>query len=329
MALPVAVNAAAGVPLAVQLKEQVRWLIALGELRPGDRLPPVQELAEGLRINRNTVAQAYADLAAEGFLVARQGQGTFVADSEAVRRAVQQAALAHLVDDALERARTLGYTPDEFARAARARAAVQQALRRQRRALFVECTWPEVERHTRQLAEELGITIDGVHLDDLRRDREGFRRRAREVDLVITTLFHAEEVERIAGPEVEVVAVGAGFELHFLRALAQLPRGSRVCIACLDRGRATRMRRLLVDAGVHHLDLEPVGLDEERLAQVLRQSDAVFVSQAAYQEAPHLFRGPKVLTYQLILDRAGIEMLKARLAEREAALLRRRRSRGR
>lgn len=66
-------------PINRQITDAVRLLIASGELPVGAQLPSVRGLAQQLALNHNTVARAYADLAADGWLVARQGLGQFVA----------------------------------------------------------------------------------------------------------------------------------------------------------------------------------------------------------------------------------------------------------
>ena len=66
------------VPIYLQIVDQVRRLIALGALRPGDRLPPVRDLAAQIRINRNTAARAIQELEREGVVRTQVGQGTFV-----------------------------------------------------------------------------------------------------------------------------------------------------------------------------------------------------------------------------------------------------------
>ncbi|NEC25042.1 winged helix-turn-helix transcriptional regulator, partial [Streptomyces sp. SID8111] len=62
------------------LTDALRDAIRTGRLAPGTRLPSSRALAADLGIARNTVADAYADLVAEGRLTARQGSGTHVAD---------------------------------------------------------------------------------------------------------------------------------------------------------------------------------------------------------------------------------------------------------
>jgi len=75
------IDAASAVPIYAQVVEQIRTLVALRALRPGDQLPSVRELATSLRINRNTAAKAYQLLESTGVLETRAGQGTFVADN--------------------------------------------------------------------------------------------------------------------------------------------------------------------------------------------------------------------------------------------------------
>jgi len=66
-------------PLAVQLAQQLRWLIVRGQASVGDRLPPVRELADELGINMHTVRAAYQDLSRAGLITSRPGAGTAVA----------------------------------------------------------------------------------------------------------------------------------------------------------------------------------------------------------------------------------------------------------
>ena len=66
-------------PLVRQIADGIRRAIARGEVEVGDQLPSVRGLAKQLTVNPNTVAKAYAELTAEGWLDSRQGLGLFVA----------------------------------------------------------------------------------------------------------------------------------------------------------------------------------------------------------------------------------------------------------
>ena len=101
-------------PIGRQIVDAVRMKIATGELAAGDQLPSVRGLAQQLTINPNTVAKAYAELATEGWLEARQGMGLYVAaprqrlsDDERERRLDD--AIGRFVNDVIQ----LGFPPDE------------------------------------------------------------------------------------------------------------------------------------------------------------------------------------------------------------------------
>lgn len=72
-------NPANGVPIYLQLKEQIMHACETGALRPGDSLPGMRALAESLVVNPNTVARVYRELEQEGVLELRHGVGAFVA----------------------------------------------------------------------------------------------------------------------------------------------------------------------------------------------------------------------------------------------------------
>jgi GntR family transcriptional regulator len=112
-----------GVPVYLQLKEQVLHAISRGRLKPGDQLPTVREVAVNLTINPNTVNRAYAELEREGLLNSRRGRGTFV--SEAGKRAdvsAQETRLADIARRALGEARSYGFVPKDVLRAVAAAA---------------------------------------------------------------------------------------------------------------------------------------------------------------------------------------------------------------
>jgi GntR family transcriptional regulator len=79
-----------GVPVYRQIANQVKRMVAMGRLRPGDELPAIRVLAEQLVINPNTVVHAYEELEKEGVVAGRHGSGTYVTES-APRRAPSEA----------------------------------------------------------------------------------------------------------------------------------------------------------------------------------------------------------------------------------------------
>jgi GntR family transcriptional regulator len=90
-------------PIYVQIVDEVRRAMVVGTLAPDAPLPSVRQLAVELRVNPNTVSQAYRELEREGLAYVRRGQGTFVAASRAngtERRALAGAVAARALRDA-------------------------------------------------------------------------------------------------------------------------------------------------------------------------------------------------------------------------------------
>ena len=109
----------ASVPLHEQIKEQIVGMIHAGQLKAGDQLPPMRALSVELHVNVNTVAHAYRELDAAGFLATRRGEGTFVADlpGEAEMLLVRERKLQSLVSRLFVDAQRLGYSPAELEQA--------------------------------------------------------------------------------------------------------------------------------------------------------------------------------------------------------------------
>jgi GntR family transcriptional regulator len=107
-------------PIYVQVAEEIKALIARGELAQGAQLPPVRQLASDLGVNLNTVATAYRELQAEGLLNIRHGAGAVVASrtardkSEEELRKPLRAALTGLVLAGLPRVEIMNLVQSEL-----------------------------------------------------------------------------------------------------------------------------------------------------------------------------------------------------------------------
>jgi GntR family transcriptional regulator len=75
-------DASSGVPLYLQLKQQIIQRIIQGEWEPGHQLPTVRQLAVDVSINVNTVSRVYQEVERDGFIRTQQGKGTFVRQSD-------------------------------------------------------------------------------------------------------------------------------------------------------------------------------------------------------------------------------------------------------
>ena len=110
-------NPSLGVPIYLQLMEQVKHAIETGALRAGEQLPGMRPLAEELVINPNTVAKAYRELEHEGVIELRHGAGAFVsANARAKKTTDKLRAAQSIVAAAVERLHGRGITDEEIRR---------------------------------------------------------------------------------------------------------------------------------------------------------------------------------------------------------------------
>ena len=104
-----------GVPVYRQIIDQVLGGIAAGNLKPGDQLPTVRQLAVDFAINPNTVVRAYRELEIREVLATQQGTGTFITDKKAEKNEIErQRRVAQLSGELLAKAGAEGITLQEF-----------------------------------------------------------------------------------------------------------------------------------------------------------------------------------------------------------------------
>jgi GntR family transcriptional regulator len=104
-----------GVPVYLQIVNQVKYLVAAQRLTPGDALPSVRKLAEQLVVNPNTVARAYRELESAGVLTTRRGAGVYVSDNGSpLARGEQTRILTERIDVLLAEARQMNVDLDSL-----------------------------------------------------------------------------------------------------------------------------------------------------------------------------------------------------------------------
>lgn len=288
-----------------QLRAQLRYRILAGELRRGDRLPPVRRLARFLRVNRNTVAQVYRRLEVEGFLATAGRRGTFVR-----RRSPLTPTFALLLDRVLAEAEREALSAADLQTLLTMRAR-PRPLRL--RLGFVECNTADLTYFRRLVEAEVGGGVRPILLDRL-------PRAARGCDLLITTFFHLEAVRRLA-PDREVIGLVALPDFRTLEEVARLPRRTRVALVCATEEGVRSKARSLRAVGLRRPRLRTATLGEE--AELRRAlADAEVLLAAPKVIARLRGRIPsrlRVVPFASILSDGAAALLRERLAAAEAA----------
>jgi GntR family transcriptional regulator len=115
LSVPLSLDNSSGIPLWLQLRNRLIYLITSGHFRKGDRLPTVRNLAVELGINFNTVSKVYRDIERDGYIASRQGAGTFVSDEYTRREGVAVTETDLVIDEFIRECLEIGVPKDDIA----------------------------------------------------------------------------------------------------------------------------------------------------------------------------------------------------------------------
>jgi GntR family transcriptional regulator len=301
------INLKSHVPVHVQLKEQIKHLILTGDFEVGSRLPSIRAMAGFLRVNRNTVARVISDLEREGFVESRRGSGVYVVeppvDEEALKR-------QEILERVMDLAAAQGVAVEELGYALLARAGVKPQEKVP--ILFVECTSPELDQFSAELAEQLPVEVEKVLVEDLPARLAGEEEPPWR--LAVTTFFHVHEVQALMEPlGIETIALLAEANLKSLQRLMELPAGTPVAVVGWGRTCMENLSRSIEGAGLDHLNFIQLYVDEDP-QEVRPALDGVQAVMCATITAKRLRElgipeELEIIEEDRTLDKGGIEML--------------------
>lgn len=314
--LPIIVDNSAPITINAQIAEQIKLLIATGELHPGDALPTVTQLAKQLGVNHNTIATVYNYLIESNYLVAQRGKGTFVADTLAVKNILNYKQFYNLLGQAFSTAAMMGLSPSEFAGAAYAQAVIlSQHTTAPLKLVFVECLQHGVEIYE-AIRDKIQQDLEFLSLEELKDQKPKALKELLIADLIVTTTQNLWDVIQIATPEKEVIGINIKPDLQLLTNISSLPRKSLVLLISEEETESEDMKKMLQQSGISHINFQPLGWNYfNKNRQVLKQADAICVSKKV-EESIHQYshKLDKLIVFSTILDDTNISVLKSRIA---------------
>lgn len=310
----ISVNRDVAIPLVNQVHDQVVAAIASGDLKPGDRLPTIRELARFLRVNRNTVGQAYRLLESDGHVRTRAGGGTVVGDGRATTP-VRDHELRGLVTAALKEATERGFGAREFGQLAyyegqrwdclpRVRVLMTHGYGRELEVLCQAVTdqFPAVDPNAMLLDELAELVADG-RLDELG-----------ETDFALVPVRQLERAaELLAGAPFPLLAVGIGPSLVTLVQVAeQATRGrTRVAVVCTEPAGAVYMADVLRSAGVVADQTRSAVVTDPGLRETVNWADLVLVSDASADVVTGLDGGKPVIPFTSFVNESSLATVRS------------------
>ena len=312
-------------PLYVQLREQIKHVIAAGELAPESRLPSASRLADNLQINRNTALRAYRELEREGYVEFRSGVGTFVAaDVSHLRHGPGDLAFLGELDGGIHSALEAGLTPERIANLALTHARsiqirIAESARRPITVAIFECNDQSLEYYTSELRRAVDAEFRPFLISSI--DNGVAPSGSAECDLVVTTFFHVAEVRRNLRRisdlrDIELFAVSVRPHLEVLQQLGELPTGTALGILYFEGPYFTQERLLQMVEHIQNANLrnlvrvEPIYVRGEVSSADLDGVDAVLVRPENLAEAQDLQAlGMPVIEYRNALDGASLTLI--------------------
>lgn len=308
-----------GTPVYLQLKEAIKKMIRSGAWEAGTKIPTERELAENLNLSRNTVSTAYNELEAEGILISTQGRGTFVTDSDAViRRESRKERLLKIVDIAMEEAAELGFTIDEFVAITHHRGMEKKDMLSRVKVAFVECNREQLLDFSSELHLDSGVAIMPVLLDDFRARPAVINASLADVELVLTTFFHLEEVRGLIDDKrKDIIGIALNPQLETIVKIARLPQDSVLGVICASDTFVAKIKNSLRQAGIDHLQVKStITKDGRELADLVATADAVVVSPHRKKDVTALCgKNKEVIEFRYLPDMGSINIVKTALLE--------------
>jgi GntR family transcriptional regulator len=297
VATNISVSHLSDVPIYRQIVTQVRFMIEMGHLSDGERLPGSRLLADNLGINRNTVAHAYSELRDAGLVEARGRNGMVVVGGETARTtSATRERAREIIERAIRECIYLGVDVADLQELITSVSGAAASF--MPRVSFIECNRDRADYFADELGGHLDIAVTPLVLGE-------FDPAETESQLVLTTFFHLAEVRRLfRGTGAEVVAIVVAPHLQTLIQIAQVPKSRTVGIWYSTEDQAADVRDSFAQTGVKNVRVIRSGSDEE-----LEGVDLVVVPTETPAIKKQLEGRVRVIEYGNVLDAASVRMV--------------------
>ncbi|UQZ33440.1 hypothetical protein C2I18_07635 [Paenibacillus sp. PK3_47] len=210
-------------PIHIQLKEQIKWLIGKGLLNPGDTLPSTNQLAEQLSINRNTIQSVYAQLKEEGLLLMQKGRGTQVAGEEEITRFKINHPHFSFVEQMIDEAHQSNFVIDDLLLSGFAYVQLfGQRQKRKQRYLFIECKMSSCIFYLDEIRRLTSAEIQTIDVTSL--PEEDLKQAIHNADVIITRSDLAEQLRKFVDEAKKtLISVGSTGDVSLLLNMIRQP----------------------------------------------------------------------------------------------------------
>ncbi|MCX7694866.1 MAG: GntR family transcriptional regulator [Caloramator sp.] len=314
----IVIDKKSGIPLYIQVKNQIMEQIKNGTLKVGTKMPTERELASILNTSRNTISSAYKLLEQEGVIVSYQGKGTFVAEeAKTWKRHSINDKLLKIIDIALEESLEMGLSYDEFIALVVNRVKEKQDILKNISAIFVECNIEQAKDFAKQLSKATGLNIIPLTTKDLEERNEDVQQILNGAQVIIATFNHVNEVKDLTSDlNKEVLGVAITPCLETIVKIAKYPKDTKFGLVCISNEFQFKVQSALQSAGLDVDIIATTSRELNEIKNVINTSDVVIVSPGRRKEVKAIVGDKReIISFDYNLDQGSVKAVISKMVE--------------
>ncbi len=308
-----------GIPLYIQVKKQIMYLIKDGTLRVGSKMPTERELSQELVVSRNTISTAYNELESKGVLRSIRGKGTFVAE-EAIswKSENSKKKINKFVDLALEEALEYGIDTEDFLELVTNRVNEKKDVINKITLAFVECNIEQSKMFSKEITQITKMNTVPLTLMDLDKMSDDTKDKLATCEVVISPFNHVNDVNGfLKGLNKEILGVAINANLGSIVKIARHPSDTKFAFICLSEEFKFKIKSALDNAGLGDLSVEYFnGINEIDLKRKIDKSEVLIVTPGRYKDVCKLnYENKELIEFSYTLEETSVKTLKSKIVE--------------
>ncbi len=308
-----------GIPLYIQVKKQIMYLIKDGTLRVGSKMPTERELSQELVVSRNTISTAYNELESKGVLKSLRGKGTFVAE-EAIswKSENSKKKINKFVDLALEEALEYGIDTEDFLELVTNRVNEKKDVMNKITLAFVECNIEQSKMFSKEITQITKMNTIPLTLMDLEKMSDDTKDKLATCEVVISPFNHVNDVNGFLNDlNKEILGVAINANLGSIVKIARHPSDTKFAFICLSEEFIFKIKSALDNAGLGDLSVEYFsGINEVDLKREIDKSEVLIVTPGRYKDVCKLnYDNKELIEFSYTLEETSVKTLKSKIVE--------------
>lgn len=295
-------------PLYLQVKNYIETKISEKEFLPGQKLPTERALAKQLAVSRNTVSEAYKELALEGILVCKTGRGTFLAGENAPISAgkTRMDRLGNVIAAALDRSLKMGFTTQDFMSLTQIKIREIELINSRKRILVLDQMSDLAYAYSKQLEQFLGCLVEYNTLEGLNNMSENLLKNYTNI-IVPRNIFKEFKTQypRIANKN-NVKIVDCQLNLKDILAIAKIDIDKSIMVVAEDNNFQRLVEEVFTSIGINS---RLIAFQNINTLNNINNYDVYVTSSRLEEQAHRKLQGKRVIVLNKEIDQGSLQKI--------------------